>query len=287
MLDPAQLFDGRTLLLASMHGKEQAIAPVLEEAFHIKVEVAQGINTDTLGTFSGERERKSGPLQTMQGKIEMARAKYADADLFLASEGSFFPHPHIPFATLNSEELLLVDTKLNLEIHASHHSLDVFAKKEIVNCEGALEELLPQFSFPQYGIIMSCNSYDGLQVEKQLQSKADIIQAFHHLLAKSIDKQVTLQTDLRAHKNPKRMEKIGLAAEELVRLMRSACPACSLPGFAMKDEKRGLPCSWCGLPTHLVKAYGYRCEQCFYEEWKPAPNAEAGANPQYCNYCNP
>ena len=41
-----------------------------------------------------------------------------------------------------------------------------------------------------------------------------------------------VETDMRAHANPKRMSVIGEAAEDLVKKLRSICPQCHLPGFA-------------------------------------------------------
>ena len=44
-------------VLATMHGKERAIAPVLARFLGLKVEVAPGLDTDAFGTFSREAAR--------------------------------------------------------------------------------------------------------------------------------------------------------------------------------------------------------------------------------------
>ena len=52
-------FRGRLAVLATMHRKEQAIAPVLEEMLGLRIEVAHGLDTDRFGTFTREIPRPS------------------------------------------------------------------------------------------------------------------------------------------------------------------------------------------------------------------------------------
>jgi len=59
-------FEGRHLLIASMHQKEQVLQPLLESSLKVTVSVANGLNTDLLGTFSGEVARLTDPLTTAQ-----------------------------------------------------------------------------------------------------------------------------------------------------------------------------------------------------------------------------
>ncbi len=77
------MFKGRTLLIATKHRKEQVISPILEEALGVKCIVSENIDTDVLGTFTGEVERTNSPLETARMKCE------------LASEGSFGSHPYL------------------------------------------------------------------------------------------------------------------------------------------------------------------------------------------------
>lgn len=49
-----QLFGGRSLVIATRHQKEKVIAPLLEDALGVKCFTIADLNTDLLGTFSGE-----------------------------------------------------------------------------------------------------------------------------------------------------------------------------------------------------------------------------------------
>jgi hypothetical protein len=63
-----QLFDGRTVLIATMHKKEAIIAPLLEKELSVKCMTTSELNTDHFGTFSGEMARDYPPLQTVRMK---------------------------------------------------------------------------------------------------------------------------------------------------------------------------------------------------------------------------
>ena len=93
------------------HRKEQVIAPILEEAFSVKCFVNESFDTDMLGTFSGEVERKHDPVSTARLKCLKAM-KLNNCDLGIASEGSFGSHPSIVFANANDEFLIFIDKKI-------------------------------------------------------------------------------------------------------------------------------------------------------------------------------
>jgi hypothetical protein len=96
---------GRIAYLATLHRKEEVIAPLLAEHLGIQVQVIP-LDTDQFGTFSRERPRPGDPLHTLRLKIERARQAYP-APLVLASEGSFGPHPQIPWMPWNQEWVML------------------------------------------------------------------------------------------------------------------------------------------------------------------------------------
>ena len=58
------MFEGRKLLIATKHKKEIVIAPILEKELGVTCFVAPDLDTDELGTFTGEVERRDDPFTT-------------------------------------------------------------------------------------------------------------------------------------------------------------------------------------------------------------------------------
>ena len=96
------MFSGRKLVIATKHKKEQVIAPLLENALGAKCIVPEGFDTDTFGTFSGEKERADDPVITARIKCLKAM-ELTGATLGVASEGSFGPHPSLFFINADEE----------------------------------------------------------------------------------------------------------------------------------------------------------------------------------------
>ena len=109
------MFKGRKLLIATKHEKEKVIAPILEKELGVSWFVINDFDTDELGTFTGEIERKDDPIITARKKCLLA-IELTNCDLAVASEGSFGPHPTIYFVPADDEFLLFFDKKNDLEI---------------------------------------------------------------------------------------------------------------------------------------------------------------------------
>lgn len=118
-----KFFENRKIAIATMHGKEQVIAPVLQESLGIEFVVPQQLNTDQLGTFSGEVERLLSPLEAARKKCLMA-AELTGATLAIASEGSFGPHPAFYFLPADEEIVLLMDLENKWEFKAKKISTE-------------------------------------------------------------------------------------------------------------------------------------------------------------------
>jgi hypothetical protein len=109
-------YDNMPAVLATMHGKERVIAPLLERDLGLFVELALGLNTDRFGTFSREIERKGSQLDAVRAKIAAGFANAAHARVGIASEGGFGPHPYIPLLSLGRELIVLIDWETGLEL---------------------------------------------------------------------------------------------------------------------------------------------------------------------------
>ena len=92
------------IVLTSKHKKLILIQPAFQEIAGLTV-VEQDLDTDLLGTFSGEVERAFPQLETAIRKAELGLIK-TGANLGLASEGSIGPDPLIPFAISNIEHMV-------------------------------------------------------------------------------------------------------------------------------------------------------------------------------------
>jgi hypothetical protein len=272
-------FEGREIRIATMHGKEKVIGPALEEAFKMKYSVA-AFDTDVLGTFSGEVERLLSPLEAAREKCRLALERN-DAELAIASEGSFGTHPTLYFMPSDEEILLLVDRKNDLEIAVKHTSLQTnyghFSSESIES----LADFLKRVKFPSHALIVKTADF----IEKGIQSREQLDRAINACI--SLNGQYQLMTDMRAMYNPLRMSVIQEAMDKLIQKMQSQCPACSRPGFGITDALKGLLCSTCSMPTRSVKTVIYSCEGCHYTEKADFPDGKIEEDPMFCDFCNP
>jgi hypothetical protein len=277
-------FEGRQLVIASMHQKEQVLQPLLEAGLKVNAAVADGLNTDLLGTFSGEVARIADPLTTARKKCELAM-DLTGCDLVLASEGSFGPHPSAFFLPANEEWLLLLDRKNGLEIHARHLSTATnFAGQAFSSLE-ELETFASRVGFPSHAIILRRSKDELEDLLKGITDPDQMRTAALQLL--ETQGAGFVETDMRAMFNPSRMQVIQETAQLLLKKLNSHCPSCQLPGFAVTAAEPGLPCSLCGTPSSAALAHLLVCSHCQHEEKVDFPHDKKTEDPQYCQVCNP
>ena len=143
------IFRGRPLLIATRHGKDGVLAPILEAGLGVSCRAVPELDTDILGTFTGEVERTLPPLEAAREKCRMAM-DLTGHDLALASEGSFGPHPSIPFLPADEEFLLLVDRRNALEVAVRECSLRTNFSSSLVSSEDELLTFAEAASFPSH-----------------------------------------------------------------------------------------------------------------------------------------
>ena len=275
-------------VLATMHGKERAIGPVLEQGLGLRVALAMGLDTDRFGTFSRDIERTGSQLDAARAKIA-AGFEYAPyARVGLASEGSFGPHPYIPFLALGRELVLLIDRERGLELTGHYASPETNYGHAVVSDMEAATAFAERSKFPEHGlIVMGCvdeKPAPSLALFKDVVDHAALEEAVGQIVAKC--GAAFVEADMRAHRNPTRMRAIERASSDLVRRFRSRCPACAHPGFDVTERIAGLPCEWCGEPTHVIRAEVLTCQACDYRLERPATSATT-ADPGRCESCNP
>jgi hypothetical protein len=90
---------------ATKHGKDTVLNSVFSTQWGLCLEVAD-VDTDLLGTFSGEVPRTGDVRATLRAKARMALDVVPDADIVVATEGSFGPDPVLGWVALHEEVLL-------------------------------------------------------------------------------------------------------------------------------------------------------------------------------------
>ena len=253
------MFQGRNLLIATKHKKEKVIAPILESQLGVKCFVAFDLDTDKLGTFTGEIER--------------------------IGEGSFGSHPSIFFAAADDEFLVLIDKKNNIEISTRELSLETnFNGSEIKTLE-ELQEFATKSNFPSHGLILRKSKEELEEITKGILNEKLLNETFFELIKNHGT--AYIETDMRAMFNPSRMKVIEKATMKLVDKIKSLCPNCETPGFGVVDRKVGLRCYQCNFPTRSTLSYIYNCQKCNYKKEEEFPNGKKTEDPMYCDICNP
>jgi len=278
------IFKNRKLLIATKHQKEKVIAPILEIELGVICFVDESFDTDILGTFTGEVERKLDPISTVREKCLQAM-KINNCDLGIASEGSFGPHPSIFFVNADDEFLIFIDKLRNIEVIVREISTTTnFNGKQVQN-QKELIEFADQIGFPTHGLILSKLKDEKTEIHKGITDIENLKNSFELLWAKY--NSVYVETDMRAMFNPTRMNVIKNATKKLVQKIKSTCPQCKTPGFGITDSKNGLKCSLCGSQTDSILSYIYICNHCQYTKEEIYPLNKTTEDPMYCIYCNP
>ena len=278
------MFIGRKLLIATKHHKEIVMAKHLQSSLGVLCEVTKNYDTDLLGTFSGEIERNSSPLETVKQKCIGAMEKYG-YDLGVANEGSFGPHPTLFFVPANEEYIIFVDKKNDLEIVVKKLSTDTNFSGRNIKSEIELEKFIKAIHFPSHAVILRKSPHQNEEIIKDIKTKKDLLFHFKNF----IDKygQVYVETDMRAMNNPTRMKLIEATTIQLIEAIKSKCPQCESPGFVTIKYIPGLPCLLCAMPTKSIKMEVLGCKKCGYTREKNLVHPKKGEDPQFCDYCNP
>lgn len=280
------LYQDVEIVLTTKHEKGRAIEPAFSEILGSQLRSVD-LDTDTLGTFSGEVDRKGNALECVKQKCEWGMSQ-ARAEYGLASEGSFGPHPAIPFVRADTEILYFIDRTRNIHIHLIEVSTDTNYQMQAVSSIEEIQKFAADAGFPEHALILRPNSAKrGTLTFKGIQQIDELIEVFKDCVRQSTDRQVWVETDMRAHLNPSRMRTIANLARKMATRLSNVCPQCHTPGWGMVDVEVGLECAWCESKTENVKFEIFGCPKCAYQEKsKPAHGLEK-ADPAYCLRCNP
>ncbi len=287
-MSPLLEFSDRIAVLATMHQKEQAIAPILERELGLNIVVPENFNTDLYGTFTREKSRPGDQIDTARLKAIQALAITGET-LAIASEGSFGPHPEIPFLSCNREVVLLFDQQNAIEVVGQTLSLETNYASQAIASYAEAQAFAAKVGFPSHGlIVMSDREPTSTSlIFKGLTTEAALDDAVAQALSQSSTGKGHLEPEMRALYNPTRMKAIAVATQNLVENLRHCCPRCGCPGFAIAETQPGLPCALCASPTHLTLAVHYVCQKCHFSQEIFFPKGQETADPGQCLYCNP
>ncbi|HZH28258.1 MAG TPA: DUF6671 family protein [Azospirillaceae bacterium] len=205
------------LAVATMHGKAGAIAPAFAPlGFDV---FTPDIDTDALGTFTGEVPRPAGPKETAVLKARLG-AEAAGVRFAVASEGSYRPKPEDWGGPVrNAEVLAFVDMETGLELVEA--ATDVPSRFAMARVRPDLEdpglrEVLAAIGFPDHAVLVA--QFDGRvmrPVFKALRTREALVQALRICAEAGADGLVHVESDMRAHLNPTRMAAIASVARRL------------------------------------------------------------------------
>jgi hypothetical protein len=282
----ASPYAGCCVVLTTKHQKSIALAPPFEKILGAGM-LEYVVDTDQLGTFSGEIERKGTALEAVRKKCEWS-IKKTKADYALASEGSFGPHPMIPFIASDREILYFIDKKRKFHLYVTDVYTETNYQMGEISSLDELKQFAEKTQFPSHALIVRPFPRDIKQsIFKGIQTLADLEAAFLEARSFSPARTVWVETDMRAHLNPTRMNMIGSLGEKLAQRLICLCPQCHTPGWGKIDIEVGLPCSWCGTETEEIKAEIFGCTKCRYKESRFPAHGKEKAEPGQCPYCNP
>ncbi len=283
----AHPYFGRTFVLATKHEKEHILRPIFTSLLGVDLKLAQNVDTDKLGTFSGEINRNGSPLETAIKKARLG-IEASGIPIGIASEGSFGPHPQLPFVNSDLEILVLVDTERDIVIEEYVVSASTNLGNIAVATMSEAEAFLATCNFGSHAMVVRPNSsLCPDTIKKGILDRETLAIAVQNCAAQSADGLACIETDMRAHLNPTRQGVIAEAGEKFARRIKMLCTQCQSPGWGVVDCIIGLPCETCGGPTQLIHREIEGCVKCPFRIVLARSDGKLRAPTHLCPQCNP
>lgn len=280
-------YAGRRIALATKHGKEAALAGPIRARLGAVLVVPPALDTDVLGTFTGEVERVGDSLAVARTKAALGMAA-TGLSAGLATEGSFGPHPTVPFIAAHHELVLFVDRERGIEVAEEVVRLDSNFAHAVVASIDELDGFLAHVGFADQGLIVRPSGPPRRgSIEKGIHDRAGLAAAVERAAAAAPDHLAHVETDMRANHNPARLRVLADVADRLAERLATPCPACGSPGWGRIDTVFGLPCEACGTATDRVLAEIEGCPACPERRQRPRRDGRRTADQGHCPWCNP
>jgi len=276
-----------------MHGKETVLRNIFNEQTGLLVQPTEGINTDKLGAFSGEVSRKYNALETAKRKARLGM-QATGISIGLATEGSFGPDPVAPFIRAHTEHMVFIDDEVGMVLNETVFTHETNFDSFTIAPGDEIDEFLEKCGFPSHALLVKAHKPSRFfsfgrrnKPVKGIKDKEELLQAIQVSADASSDNQAVIETDMRAHMNPTRMEIIRQLGKKMAKRLEQYCPGCGIPGWGITSQKQGLPCSRCGLPTRQILHEVWSCQVCSYQQEKARSDGRQTSDPTYCHFCNP
>jgi hypothetical protein len=272
------------IVLATMHEKERALGPAFRRVLGAEIVAVPELDTDTLGTFSGEVPRPDALVETCLLKAELA-FQTMDVEYAVASEGSYGPIDRVPLISSGVEILAFIDRKRGIRLidtFPTHHTS--WRLSRFRAGDPARLAVLRAMGFPRYGVFVACSS-DMDHPVKGLATEEEVIATMDREAERSKEGLAVLYSDMRAHRNPTRMKVLRAAGWQLAKRLQCLCPKCHAPGFGRIQSRRGLPCEACGDATHWIDFEIDGCNVCGHAEARPRRDGRRTAPKLSCKSC--
>jgi len=274
----------KRIALTTKHDKLRFIKPAFDE--YVGCELFEvNLDTDQLGTFSGEIERIAPPLETA---IQKARLGMKETGLLLgiASEGSVGPDSVVPFIHSNIERLVLVDDEKGIVITETHRSFDITVATITAAPDQDLTSFLEKADFPNHALIVRPNTQIKSNCIKGITNYEQLMGAIDISSQLSPNGFVVIESDLRAMNSPSRQRNIEEVAKLLAMRVNLLCPNCQIPGWGRVGYEKGLNCSECELENpDAIRQEKLGCVKCDHVELGKV--IASVLDPAQCNFCNP
>lgn len=149
----------------------------------------------------------------------------------LASEGSFGPHPYIPFLARDHEILYFIGQKHGFHLHESLLSKKTNFQMQTLSSLDELIIFANKAKFPSHALIVRPNLWNNKAIIlKGITSLEVLEEAFSKSIKNSDAAKIWVETDMRAYVNPSRMGVISEFAFILANRLKRYCPNCSFSG---------------------------------------------------------
>jgi len=294
------LFAGARASLATKHAKLALVAPPLWSTLGMTV-ISVDVDTDNLGTFSGEIPRPASQLETARRKARLGM-EVTGLPLGLASEGSVVDPWGVGAFAVDRELVVLVDDTRHLTIIGRATGTDVIAFATTLDpdevTDGRVADLVRRADLGRHHVVVCPDGAaptgpDGAPdptwlaaTTKAVGDAATLRAAVTRAAGVSPVGRARVEPDLRAHLCPSRQRVIAAAAADLAHRLATTCPTCASPGWGTDGAAGNRICSWCGGPTDEPAAVRWACPACGVTEQRPLPPEQPG-DPGRCQRCNP